>query len=481
MLVKDPGTLKSKIFGDPRKSFSYNLFGRFDTINEYREELRSEKLDVAEQLKFELANIEDYNAQLNAFVTIFAEDDSLRLSKVNTSVRNQEEIDALPLFGVPLTVKDNIFIAGYKTTAASAIFQDYVPATNADIVDTAVLAGCVPLGKTNLHELAMGATSSSSFFGPVKNPIDPTRISGGSSGGSAVSVAMSEIPIVSLGTDTGGSVRIPAALCGVCGFKPTFGAISTAGVIPLSATLDHLGILTKNMSDMRVAFDALVGGSMKNEIDAEKSPARKWGIGIPGSYFFEDCVSEVEKSFWNAIDAIRKSDRFTIVENLEIPEVEKINRTRLTIQLSEMFWFYQDIVNNEEMRDLVGKDVLAFFERGSKIGKMEQLISSADRTSIILAMETVLQEVDLIAMPTCLTTAPKIQDVLGKEAGTIRRQLVRNTELFNLCGLPSLTIPSNKFESSGELPTAIEISGRANEDETLLEAGELISQSIYGA
>ena len=167
-----------------------------------------------------------------------------------------------------------------------------------------------------------------------------------------------------------------------------------------------------------------------------------------------------------------------VKENLAIPDFERINPTRLTIQLSEMYWFYQDLVKNPDLGKKVGKDVMSFFEHGSKIGMLEQMLASRRRLTIIEGLSRVLKDVDFIAMPTCLTTAPKIEEVSGHEAGSIRRQLVRNTELFNLTGLPSLSIPTNDLNSS-ELPTAMQISGRPLEDNDLLEVGERIWKSIH--
>ena len=441
------------------------------TIVQYEQDIESEQIDPVEEINREIKNIMEYNPKLNAFITIFEENLAFGLSKINSGSKPH-----LPLFGLPLTVKDNIFLAGHKTTGASAIFQNYVPSVNADVVDFSLEAGCVPLGKTNMHELAMGATSTSSFFGPVRNPVDRSRIPGGSSGGSAVSVAMSKVPIVSLGTDTGGSVRIPAALCGVCGFKPTLGLLNTSGVIPLSGTLDHVGILTKNMEDMGVAFKALTrSGEIQNRTSTPV--LEELTIGIPGKYFFEDCVPSVEKAFWKSVEAMKEAG-ITIIEDIEIAEVELINPTRLTIQLAEMYWFYQDLVNEPERGKHVAKDVMSFFARGSKVGMMEQMLASRQRFSLIASLSRALQNVDLIAMPTCLTTAPKMEDVLGQEAGSIRKQLVRNTELFNVTGFPSVTLPTNRQDSE-ELPTALEISGKANDDRELLAVGESIWNLIH--
>ncbi len=465
------------------------LLSRIKNIIQFQEEIDSRKIDAAQVFKDELRNATEYNARLNAFITIFDEDSARSISQIGEqdgTKKFQSKKDFgqqtaarkdFSLYGVPLTIKDNIFVARNRTTAGSQAFQQFVPAVNAEVVDSFLSKGCMPLGKTNLHELAMGATSSSSFFGPVRNPVDPSRISGGSSGGSAVSVAMSSYPIVSLGTDTGGSVRVPAALCGVCGFKPTIGTISMSGIFPLSATLDHVGILTKNMSDMSYAFRAISGNNGGYLKRSKISSSSKTKIGIPENYFFEDCVPAVEKAFWRVIDKLRVAD-FIVVEDLKIQGSEKISRTRRTIQVKEASWFYQDLVANPEKRKLVAKDVMSFFDAGSKTGMMEFFVSSKERLSFIASISRIFRKVDFIAMPTCLTTAPKLEDVMGKEAGSIRKQLVRNTEPFNLCGFPSLSIPSNRLDSSS-LPTGFQISGEPLDDFRLLEVGERIWGSVH--
>ena len=185
----------------------------------------------------------------------------------------------------------------------------------------------------------------------------------------------------------------------------------------------------------------------------------------------------MEKAFWRVIDKLRESD-FTVVEDLDIPGSEKISRTRRTIQVKEASWFYQDLVENPERRKLVAKDVMSFFDTGSKTGMMEFFVCSKERLSFIANISRVFRKVDFIAMPTCLTTAPKLDDTMGKEAGSIRKQLVRNTEPFNLCGFPSLSIPSNRLDSSS-LPTGFQISGQPLGDYRLLEVGERIWQSVH--
>ncbi|MDA4112109.1 MAG: amidase [Thaumarchaeota archaeon] len=469
----------------------------FEGIGKFQESIISGTNSIENNLSEEIQNIESYNARLNAFITLFGLDsDPIRnqesalekFGKKSSSIdgRNRPKkrespqlIGRFPLLGIPLTIKDNIFFSGFKTTAGSGAFQDFVPRNNGDVVDLFLSAGCVPLGKTNLHELAMGATSSSSFFGPVRNPVDSSRISGGSSGGSAVSVAMSKGAIIGLGTDTGGSVRIPAALCGVCGFKPTIGIIPTSGIFPLSATLDHAGIMTKTMADMVTAFRAIDRLQPDQKTSGlNRSASSKVKMGIPNDYFFEDCEKNVSRAFWNAIDKMRKSDQFAIEEKVTIPNYSRMSRIRRSIQVKEASWFYEELVSKPEKRALVRPDVLSFLVAGSKIWMMEYMVSSLERLEFITGMQKVFGRVDFLAMPTCLISAPRLDDVAGKEAGSIRRQLVRNTEPFNLCGFPSLSIPTNRL-GSPSLPTAIQISGMSNNDLELLQAGQKIWDCLH--
>jgi aspartyl-tRNA(Asn)/glutamyl-tRNA(Gln) amidotransferase subunit A len=449
-----------------------------------RDSLISGESTPADVASTELLNIESYNEKLNAFITVFERNSrpiQTQLKKLGPfqAKKKGDGRSKFPLFGIPFVIKDNIFFSGYRTTAGSGVFQDFVPQTNSDVVDAFLTAGGVPLGKTNLHELAMGATSSSSFFGPVRNPADSSRISGGSSGGSAVAVAMSTVPLIGIGTDTGGSVRIPAALCGVCGLKPTLGTLSTIGVFPLSATLDHIGILTKTMDSMSDAFRAITHQPPPNDKSRKSTSSPKIEIGIPTEdYFFEDCDKSVSRAFWKTIEKMTETGQFEIVRNIDIPDHSRFSRIRKSIQVKEAGWFYEELVTDPEKRKLVRPDVLGFLDKGRMTGMLEYMMSSVERLHMISKMAGVFKAVDFLAMPTCLAVAPRLEEILGKEAGSIRLKLVRNTEPFNLCGFPSLSLPTHDLGSSF-LPTAIEISGNAGSDIPLIEVGQQIWNCLH--
>jgi aspartyl-tRNA(Asn)/glutamyl-tRNA(Gln) amidotransferase subunit A len=334
--------------------------------------------------------------------------------------------------------------------------------------------GCIPLGKTNMHEIALGATSAASFFGPVRNPHDVQRVAGGSSGGSAVSVASSTGPVLGLGTDTGGSIRVPAALCGIMGFKPTLGSLSLEGVFPLSATLDHVGLLTKTMPDMVMAYDRLTGGrGLPAGARRRESRVR---VGILTGHFMEETEDRVAKNFWRAIDRMEESGWF---DPLEIPipaDYQRFTLARGAIQLKEAGWFFQELVNTKKVAAEMDPDVLTLLRRGLKVGQVRYMAANLVRLESIRVFGRLLRGLDALVTPTTRVVAPRLDDVRGKEAGRLRRLLLQNTEVFNLSGFPSLSIPSNPGEA--ELPTAIQLSSWLGEDAVVLRTGSLAMRAI---
>lgn len=428
-------------------------------------------------MREELDNIGQYNERVNAFITVLGGTRGVALSRareLDKMLGSGKGETASALFGVPLAIKDNMFFGGFPTTAATYQFRDFVPSTNADIVDQAMRLGCIPLGKTNLHELALGGTSAASYFGPVRNPHDLERVAGGSSGGSAVAVAMSKGPLLGFGTDTGGSIRVPAALCGVMGFKPTLGSLSLKGVFPLSATLDHAGLLTRTMPDMGRAFELLVSeGRLRGPLRRRGGRIR---VGILTGHFQEEAEKMVSKNFWKAIDRMDASGDFHAVEVPTDPSYERFTKARAAVQLSEAAWFYGELANSGKVSPHMNADVLTLLRRGAQVGQVRYLGANLVRLESIRVFGRLLKSLDVLAMPTTRVAAPRIDDVLGKEAGRLRGLLLQNTEVFNLCGFPALSIPSNP--GSKELPTAIQLAGGLGEDELVLHAGDLAIRAI---
>jgi aspartyl-tRNA(Asn)/glutamyl-tRNA(Gln) amidotransferase subunit A len=440
-------------------------------LNAVRDDLIAGATTCEETTEAELSNIEAYGRRHNAFITVFSGDHGLALSRareIDARVAGRMEDPAPPLLGVPVTIKDNVFFAGFPTTDGSACFTSFVPAANAAIVDRLLEAGCVPLGKTNQHELALGTTSTSAYGGPILNSSDPARISGGSSGGSAVSVALSNGPLLSVGSDTGGSVRIPAALCGVCGFKPSQGLFATDGVFPLSPSLDHLGLLTKTVPDLSTAFRALTGIAPRARRDRPR-------LGVPDRYFTEEMDETVSRDFSKSVEVLGSSGEFEVKDVHVEESYAAYSRARAIIQLKEASWFYEELLRSSERRSEMHQDVLTLLDSGLRYGMIEYMRSMDVRNDSLRRIPRLLDGVDVLVMPTCLIVAPRVDEVLGKETGSVRRRLLRNTELFNLTGLPALSLPIRKTD--GSMPTALQLVGRHGDDAMVLSVAEAIWDS----
>jgi aspartyl-tRNA(Asn)/glutamyl-tRNA(Gln) amidotransferase subunit A len=494
----------------------------------YHEALDDERTTCEDSIREELKNIGRYNRELNAFVMVLDGERGFALSrareldaahrdarkrsnrdadgsgrkrrkqKKNRSngrrrrkKNEEEEEDTVTvaggglagLYGIPLAIKDNFSLGGFPTTDATYYFREYVSDSNAELVDDALGLGCIPVGKTNMHELALGGTSAASYFGPVRNPHDPERVSGGSSGGSAVAVARSVVPVLGFGSDTGGSVRIPAALCGVMGFKPTLGALSLEGVFPLSATLDHAGLLTRTMPDMVRAWEHLTGRDNRGGGGRKPEPkrtreGRKLVVGVPTRPFLDEVEETVLRNFWAAMDRMRASDTFSIVEVETGSRYERFSTARGEIQLREAAWFFGDLVKSEVISSHMNADVLTLLGRGMRIGNVRYFNANLVRLECIRTFGALLKKVDAVAMPTTRITAPKVAEVTGNEAGRLRRQLLQNTEAFNLCGFPALSIPSNPGASG--LPTAVQFACALGDDDLTLHIGEIAMREIAG-
>src|SRR5689334_20814110 len=305
------------------------------TLSRASELLRRKEISPVELTTACLARIDELNPSLNAFITVMHD------SALAQAREAEREIHAGnwrgPLHGIPIGLKDLIDTAGVKTTCGSALFKDRVPTEDAEIVRRLKNAGAVLIGKQNLQEFAYGGTSTSSFFGPVHNPWDVDRIAGGSSGGSAAAVATG-MCFAAIGTDTGGSVREPAAFCGIVGLKPTYGRVSTRGVFPLSASLDHVGPLCRNVTDAALLLQAIAGYDKLDTttvdwpVDSyadvlEQKPKPR--VGIVSRPFFDDLDPDVASSIDEALKQI--SNIATDVVEIELPP------TPTAVQAAEVY------------------------------------------------------------------------------------------------------------------------------------------------
>ena len=445
------------------------------SIVETSELLRKGKLSPVELTKKCLAQIEKLNPTLNAFITVTAE---LALTQARAA-----EAEILrgrwrgPLHGIPLAVKDLIDTAGIRTTAASAVFKDRVPAEDADVVRRLKNAGAVLLGKQNLHECAYGGSSMISYYGEVHNPWDPARIAGGSSGGSAASVAAG-LGYGAIGTDTAGSVREPAALCGIVGLKPTYGRVSVRGVIPLSLSLDHMGPIARTVADAAATLQAIAGYDAKdgNSVDAPvpdylASLRQQWRpprIGVPRKLFFEDLDPAVASAVEEALGVLS-----ALGGNLS--EIEIGVPTDRTLQAAESYANHAEFVARSP--ELYQPETLRRIRTGEDISAGEVEQRRRELKQIRSEVHKVFEGVDVLVTPTTPVPAAAI-DELKQDPDLLRPHellLLRNTRPVNVWGLPAISIPCG-FTTAG-LPIGLQIIGPHWKEEGVLRLAYAYEQA----
>jgi aspartyl-tRNA(Asn)/glutamyl-tRNA(Gln) amidotransferase subunit A len=370
---------------------------------------------------------------------------------------------------LPIAVKDLIETAGIRTTMGSKVFQDYVPRRDAWVVKRLKKTGWIIIGKTNTHEFGMGPTTTSSIFGPTRNPHDLSRIAGGSSGGSAAAVAASIVP-VALGTDTLGSVRIPASLCGVFGFKPSYGYIDTDGVFPLSPSLDTVGVIAKDLSWIEKAISSIAPRLLR-KVKLKSRPRLaipKW-FRAPHEIIkgFEDLVEEIENRFLDYVSATGYE-----YEEVDMPVAERLAwREVMIIRYSEGTHIH---LKYRDKWELYFPDARRLIERGLQQGysALDYLRALASREEVRLELGRILKRFDVLVTPTTLIPAPRIDDVLGREDGPIRGVLTYETIYASYIGAPAISIPGLKVKN---LPVGVQLIAGYGEDSKLLA----ISKEIY--
>src|SRR5277367_5997096 len=344
----------------------------FASIEEIARFFRRRKLSPVELTKLILARIDQLNPKLNAYITVTSELALAQAKKAETELfasRGRKGYrDRGPLHGVPISLKDNIYTAGIRTTAGSKILKDFIPKEDAAVAAQLKNAGAVIVGKTNMHEFAYGGTSNNPHYGAVHNPWDLSRISGGSSGGSAAALAAG-LCYGSIGTDTGGSIRIPASLCGVVGLKPGIGRVSADGVIPLSPTLDFVGPLARTVQDVALLFSA-ISNKIKNEHVALPgrfpSPRkRRMRLGIPREFFFDVLSPEVNTAFHDSLRVLEKHGAKLI--SVSVPLLAETEDAGNQIAWAEATQYHQRQGWYPARSADYGEDVRSRLEMGTKV------------------------------------------------------------------------------------------------------------------
>jgi aspartyl-tRNA(Asn)/glutamyl-tRNA(Gln) amidotransferase subunit A len=434
------------------------------TITEAAPLIRAGKLSPAELLEESLAAIEKDNRRLNVFLTVTAEsarDDARRAEQEIRRGRYRG-----PLHGIPISLKDLIWTRGVRTTGGSRILKDFVPHADAPVVKRLKDAGAVILGKTALHEWAYGVTNNNPHYGPTRNPHDPQRIPGGSSGGSAVAVATG-MGLASIGSDTGGSVRIPAALCGVAGLKPTFGAIPVRGVIPLAPSFDHVGPLTRSVADAALVFEALSGRRLGRV-------SRTLRIGVPEKFFYDRLQPEVAAAVREALRRLERQG--ARLQRVEVPLVREMIPAALTVQLREAVRSHR---RYRGRRREYGDAVRTLLERGESVTAAEERAARRVCAQFTRALAALFRRVDVLITPTLPATAPLIgQETIeiGGQPEDIRPCLTRLVRPFNVAGVPALSLPCGRDRRG--LPIGLQVIGARRGEAAVLATGTAVERLI---
>jgi aspartyl-tRNA(Asn)/glutamyl-tRNA(Gln) amidotransferase subunit A len=428
------------------------------TILELSEQLRAGTRSPVALMHECLHAVKLLNPTLNAFITI---DEQKALAEAQAAESElRRGISRGPLHGIPIGLKDLIDTAGIRTTAGSELLENRVPTEDAEVVRRLKSAGATMIGKQNLHEFAYGGSSMISHFGEVRNPRNPEYIAGGSSGGSAAAVAAG-LCCAAIGTDTAGSIRLPAALCGIVGLKPTYGRVSAKGVVPLSISLDHVGPLTRTVTDAAVVLEAIADPAPAGDrlprvssdfIRALDADTRTLRVGVPRRFFFDELHSEIAAAVEDALRVLQDLTAGVKDVKLSVP-------TDRTLQAAESYRFHHEWVRRSP--ELYQPETLRRILTGEKItdaefARAQQQLKEDRKNAGKIFQEN---EVDLLVTPTSPMPAPSISELKRHPAQLRPTELIllRNTRPINVWGLPAISIPCGVTKSG--LPIGLQIIG----------------------
>jgi aspartyl-tRNA(Asn)/glutamyl-tRNA(Gln) amidotransferase subunit A len=443
----------------------------FLSISQLSALIRERKVSPVEVTEATLKRIEKLNPTLNVFITVTSE------LAMNAAREAESEIQHKkwrgPLHGVPIAVKDLFDTAGIRTTAGSGVFKDRVPVQDAEVIRRLKSAGAVLVGKTNMHEFAFGGSSLVTYFGGVHNPWELGHIAGGSSGGSAAALAAG-LCYGALGSDTAGSIRQPASYCGIVGLKPTYGLVSTRGVIPLSWSLDHVGPMARTVEDTATLLQAIAGYDAEdvasvqvtvpnyaNAIHSRPSPVR---IGVARDFFFEGLDSEIQAAVNAALAVFAK-----LASRISDVSVDARNQEdlRSTIRSAEAYTYHKEFM--EKTPELYQPETLARLRVSAKVGVVEYIRARRQLEITRRRSVEVFQKVDVVVTPTCPIVPPPISDFSGDRNGSadFLNRNIQDTSPFNVFGWPTISVPCG-FTASG-LPIGLQVSGPPAGDAMVLQ------------
>ncbi|GAB1471843.1 amidase [Chloroflexota bacterium] len=431
------------------------------TLSEQRELIKSGQMRGSDLSEACYSQIERLNPMLNAFITVIPPESGEPPLKGN-----------YPLCGLPIAVKDLYNVKGFRTTGGSKFFADYIPSKDAYVVEKIKKAGGRIIGKTNTHEVALGVTNKNPHYGACRNPWDVTRIPGGSSGGSAVAVA-ADMALAAIGTDTGGSIRIPASLCGVVGLKPTYGRISSQGIMPLSWNLDHAGPITKRVEDAALMLQVMSGYDPEDPASVKTLPGdfqshmrdplqdRKVAFAV-GDFIEEMADPDIS-------EAVRTAAKVFASLGVTIEEVNMDFLREAALANSLMTQADGAAFHRERLKehpDWFGADVRQRLETGARFTSSEYILARRIQAEVRRRCDIFFEEYNTLILPTTPISAPLLE---GEDAIERALILTRFTSPFNLTGLPAISVPCGFTD--GNLPIGLQIVSRAWNESGVLRMG----------
>ncbi len=450
------------------------------TIVEASELIHTGQVSPVELTQAYLERVERYDPLLNCFITFTPELALQQAQEIERTLLRRSgrtNRSASPLLGIPIALKDLYETRGLPTTAGCTFFKDYLPTEDAQVVKILQKDGVIFLGKLNMHEIALGVTNVNPHFGTCRNPWNPTRITGGSSGGSAAALA-AELCMGSLGTDSGGSIRIPASLCGVVGLKPTYGRVSLRGVLPLSWNTDHAGPMARCVQDVAIMLQRIAGydaadpysvkASHANYLTHLKEGVKGWRIAFAVGDYFDQTDLEVLQAVQSAAQVYQ--DHGAIIEQVQFPGMLQAAQSNLIMVTSDAAAYHAERLAHQP--EGFGDDILRRLRSGAAYSSGEYIQARRTQTLLRRQFERFFEHYDVLLMPSTPVSAPPIE---GPDALEQARLLTRYTAPFNLTGLPALSLPCGY--STRKMPVGLQLVARPWAEASLLRAAFTYEQA----
>lgn len=438
--------------------------------------IRIKEVSPVDLVKQTLERISKYDSSLRAYITVMEEQAMDRAILLEEELQKGELRG--PLHGIPIAVKDNIKTKGIRTTGGSKIFKDWIPDEDATVVQKLVDAGAIIIGKANLHEFAMGATTENPHYGNTKNPWNLKKIPGGSSGGSAVATAMG-MAFGAVGTDTAGSVRLPAAMCGTVGLKPTYGLVSREGCFPFSWSLDHIGPMTRTAKDAAIMLETMKGHDPKDPSSVSEKVVVNFGsvedlkgvkLGFYEAYMFSGMDEEIKRVLMKAFRKLEALGAEII--SIDLPFIDDALEALKIIAQSEVFSYHEPLLKRFE--DAYGADLKYRFQFGKDISANAYIRAQRIRNRFISTTIKQMSEIDALIGPTNVQPPFNIGTMVPEQAISNMFTLGK-TPLANILGFPAISIPCGF--TTDHLPVGLQLIGKPFAEKKVLKIADCYERS----